>query len=86
MLSFAGFLAECHYAECHHADCRGATPAYHKIEQIINFKVNFMQRLKLCYECPSWPSIRHDRTSRQPTNLKQDVSIPVLPVLCLTSW
>jgi hypothetical protein len=31
-------------------------------------------------------TLRHDRTSRQPTNLKQDVSIPVPPVPFLTSW
>ncbi len=29
---------------------------------------------------------RHDQTSRQPTNLKLDVSIPVRPVPFLVSW
>ncbi len=29
---------------------------------------------------------RQDRTSRQPMNLKWDFSIPVFPVLFLTSW
>jgi len=29
---------------------------------------------------------RHDRTLRQPTNLKRDVSIPVPRVPFLTSW
>jgi hypothetical protein len=32
------------------------------------------------------PKIRHDRMSRQPTNLKWDVSVPVPPVSFLTSW
>ncbi len=49
-----------------------------------HFRVNFL--LTFFTDSYHLPLYRHDRTSRQPMNLKWDVSVPVPPVPFLTSW
>ncbi len=57
------------------------------LPQYLNVGLMYVSRARAYLgRAPNSVLLRHDRMSRKPTNLKRDISIPVLPVPLLMSW